>query len=311
MVHYNLYFFILANILLLLICLISGILFRKSKLLPENSHVILNNIIMYICLPALALLYIPELKVSTKIIYPLIVTYIVFGLAVVFFIFIGKIFKLDSSTVGALILTAGLCNTSFVGFPVLIALFGEEGLKVGVLIDQAGSFVILATFGTIIASIYSHGKIDYRNIIKKILVYPSFIAFILGIILNIFNFHFEGVLKDLLEKAGSPMAFLALISVGLQLKVSLKDLPVRELLTGLSYKLIIAPLVIYILFFVVMKGSGLDVQVSLIEVAMPPMVMGAVLASSFNLNPKLANLMVGIGIPLSFFTLAFWYFIIK
>jgi malate permease and related proteins len=301
----------LANILLLVLCLISGILFRKSKLLPENSHVILNNIIMYICLPALALLYIPELKISAKIIYPLIVTYIVFGLAILFFIVIGKVFKFEKNTVGALILTAGLCNTSFVGFPVLIALFGEEGLKVGVLIDQAGSFVILATAATIVASVYSHGKIDSKSIAKKILLYPSFIAFILGIVLNIFDYKFEGVQKELLDKAGSPMAFLALISVGLQLRVSLKDLPVKELVTGLSFKLIIAPLVIYILFFVFLKASGLDVQVSLIEIAMPPMVMGSVLATSFNLNPKLANLMVGIGIPLSFVTLAFWYYIIK
>jgi malate permease and related proteins len=300
-----------SNIILLLICLFAGILFRKSKILPENSHVILNNIVLYICLPALALLYIPEMKVSTNTIYPLAVTYIVFFLAVIFFIILGRMLKLDSRTVGALILTAGLCNTSFVGFPVLIALFGEEGLRVGVLIDQAGSFVVLATFGTIVASVYSHGKVDYKNILIKILVYPSFIAFILGIVMNIFNFKFEGVPKELLEKAGSPMAFLALISVGLQLKISFKQLPLKELAAGLSYKLIIAPLVIYLLYFVILKGSGLDVQVSLIEVAMPPMVMGAVLASGFNLNPKLANLMVGIGIPLSFITLGIWYLIVR
>jgi malate permease and related proteins len=301
----------LANILLLLLCFILGILFRKTKLLPENSHIAINNILLYICLPALALLYIPELHFSINTIYPIIVAYIVFGLGVAFFIFIGKIFKLSQATVGALILTAGLCNTSFVGFPVLIALFGEEGLKIGVLVDQAGSFVILATFGIIVASVYSHGKIDYKSILKKIITYPSFIAFILGIIMNIFDLRFEGVLKSLLEKAGSPMVFLALISVGFQLKFSLKDLPVREIILGLSYKLIIAPLLIYILFFVLFKGSGLNVQVSLIEIAMPPMVLGAVLATSFNLNPKLSNLMVGIGIPLSFFTLAFWYYIIK
>jgi predicted permease len=286
-------------------------LFRKSKILPDNSHVILNNIVLYICLPALALLYIPEMKVSTNTIYPLAVTYIAFFLAIIFFIVLGKLLKLDSRTVGALILTAGLCNTSFVGFPVLIALFGEEGLRVGVLIDQAGSFVVLATFGTIVASVYSHGKVDYKNILIKILVYPSFIAFVLGIVLNIFNYRFEGVLKELLEKAGSPMAFLALISVGLQLNISFKQLPLKELITGLSYKLIFAPFVIYLLYFVILKGSGLDVQVSLIEVAMPPMVMGAVLASGFNLNPKLANLMVGIGIPLSFITLGIWYLVIR
>lgn len=266
---------------------------------------------MYICLPALALLYIPELKVSSNTIYPLAVTYIVFFLGVLLFIALGKFLNFDLQTTGALILTAGLCNTSFVGFPVLIALFGEEGLKVGVLIDQAGSFVILATAGTIVASVYSHGKASYKSIFKKISVNPSFIAFIIGLAMNIYDVKFSGVTKELLEKAGSPMAFLALISVGLQLRISLKHLPVKELTAGLSYKLIFAPLVIFIIYFLITKGKGIDVQVSLIESAMPPMVMGSVLASAFNLNPKLANLMVGIGIPLSFLTIAFWYIIIK
>lgn len=266
---------------------------------------------MCICLPALALLYIPELKVSTNTIFPLASTYIVFFLAVIFFVIPGKILKLEAKTVGALILTAGLCNTSFVGFPVLIALFGEEGLKVGVLIDQAGSFVILATAGTIVASYYSHGKTDYKNILKKISVNPSFIAFIAGLVMNISDIKFEGEPKLLLEKAGSPMAFLALISVGLQLRISFRNLPVKELVTGLTYKLVIAPLIIYVIYFLILKGQGIDVQVSLIETAMPPMVMGSVLASSFNLNPRLANLMVGIGIPLSFLTIAVWYLIIR
>jgi hypothetical protein len=43
---------------------------------------------------------------------------------------------------------------------------------------------------------------------------------------------------------------------------------------------------------------------------MPPMVMGSVMAVSYNLNPKLANLMVGIGIPISFITLLFWYLVV-
>lgn len=301
----------MSNILLLLICLTAGVLFRKSKILPENSHVILNNIVMYICLPALSLLYIPELKVSTNTIFPLASTYIVFFFSIIFFIIIGKIFKLEQKTIGTLILTAGLCNTSFVGFPVLIALFGEEGLKVGVLIDQAGSFVILATAGTIVASIYSHGKTDYKNIIKKIFVNPSFIAFITGFVMNLFNVRFEGVTEEILSKAGSPMAFLALISVGLQLRIKVSNLPYKELISGLTYKLILAPLAIFVIYFMILKGKGIDVQVSLIETAMPPMVMGSVLASSFNLNPRLANLMVGIGIPLSSITIAVWYLIIK
>lgn len=301
----------MANILLLIICLALGIIFRKTKFLPDNSHIVLNNILIYVCLPALALLYVPELKISTKIIFPLSAAWITFGLAVLFFIFIGKIFKLEQNSIGALILTGGLCNTAFIGYPVLLALFGEEGLKVGVLVDQTGSFVILSTAGIIVASVYSHGKIHYKSILKKIFSYPSFVAFILGIIMNIFGLRFEGVLKELLVKIGSPLPFLALISVGFQLNFSFKQLPIKELSFGLLYKLILAPLVIYILFFIIFNEKSIDTQGSLMQMAMSPMIMGAILACDFNLNPKLANLMVGIGIPLSFFTIIFWYFIIK
>ena len=301
----------MSNILLLFVCLIAGVLIRKFRFLPENSHQVINDIILYICLPALALLYIPQIKINSNIYYPLAVTWIVFILSIFFFLFLKKFLKADSLTIGALILTAGLCNTSFVGFPVLMALYGTEGLKVGVLIDQSGSFVILSTAGIIIASICSHGKIDFKTITKKILFYPSFAAFIAGIILNILNIEFSGTARDLLEKAGSPMAFLALISVGLQLKIKWDKIPYKELLTGLFYKLIFAPFIIYIIYVILLKGKGLDVQVSIIEIAMPPMVMGSVLAVSYDLNPKLANLMVGIGIPLSFITIFIWYFILN
>jgi malate permease and related proteins len=300
-----------SNILLLFLCLLAGVLLRKVRYVNENSHLILNDIIMYICLPALALLYIPRIKFDGNILFPLLSAWIVFGFSIVFFLFLKKFLKSDSYTLGALILTAGLCNTSFVGFPVLMALYGEEGLKTGVLIDQSGSFVILATVGIIVASICSHGKIDLKVISKKILYYPSFAAFVIGIILNIFHFEFTGVVEEILQKAGSPMAFLALISVGLQLRIRLNHIPYKEILSGLFYKLILAPLIIYVVFVFIMKGKGLDVQVSVIEMAMPPMVMGSVLAVSYNLNPRLANLMVGIGIPLSFITIFIWYFILN
>ena len=48
-------------------------------------------------------------------------------------------------------------------------------------------------------------------------------------------------------------------------------------------------------------------KVTVLETAMAPMITGSIVAISNNLEPKLASLMVGVGIPLSFFTLAIWY----
>jgi predicted permease len=46
---------------------------------------------------------------------------------------------------GCLILTAGLGNTSFLGFPIIEALYGQEGMKTAILVDQPGTFVVLST----------------------------------------------------------------------------------------------------------------------------------------------------------------------
>jgi predicted permease len=38
---------------------------------------------------------------------------------------------------------------------IIEALYGEEGLKTAILVDQPGSFVVLSTLGILVATIYS------------------------------------------------------------------------------------------------------------------------------------------------------------
>jgi predicted permease len=44
---------------------------------------------------------------------------------------------------------------------------------------------------------------------------------------------------------------------------------------------------------------------------MAPMITGSIVASQYGLKPKLSSMMVGIGIPLSFLTIGFWYWVLK
>lgn len=298
------------DLLLIPVCIVTGALLNRIKAIPHDSYKVINSVIIYVTLPALTLYYIPQIKINNELVYPSIVVWITFLLSAAFFIFLEKIFKWDKRTTGSLILTGGLANTAFVGFPVLMALFGEEGLKLGVIIDQAGSFLVLSTLGIIFASVYSSGTYSFKKILKDILTYPSFIAFILAILMIAAGIKHNDVSSSILSKIGFPTIILALISVGMQLKPKIEKLLWKELTYGLFYKLIFAPAVIFVLYYYVFKLRGLVFQVSLLETAMPPMVMGSVLAVQFNLNPRLANLMVGIGIPLSALTLALWYFLI-
>lgn len=299
------------NLILLAGCLLTGILLQYVRVFPANSHQVLNAFVIYISIPAVALYYIPNIAISHELLFPVGVGWICFAASFLFFAGLGKIFGWSRKLTGCLILTGGLGNTSFVGFPIIHALYGEEGLQTAVLVDQPGTFVVMSTLGITVAAIYSKGRPDATAIAKKVLFFPPFIAFALACIINLAGWQFSEELQSVFGKMGATVTPLALVSVGLQLKIRKKSAHWKFLGLGLLYKLALAPALLLLLYVVVLGGSGQVVQVSIIEAAMAPMITGAIIASTHGLKPKLSSMMIGIGIPLSFLTIAAWYFLVR
>ena len=159
----------MSNLILLFLCLFLGIIFRKAKLFPENGHLALNSFVLNISLSALSLYYIPKIKINSEVLFPIAVAWIGVFTAIIFFSVLGKKLGWSKSVIGALIMCAGFGNTSFVGIPVIQALYGEEGLKTLLLVDQPGSFVALSTVGIGVCNYYSGGKSSVEAIILKII----------------------------------------------------------------------------------------------------------------------------------------------
>ena len=301
----------MTNFILIFVFLILGIVCQNIKGFPVNAYKLLNKIVIYICLPALALYYIPKIKWSTELLFPIGVAWIGFVVSYLFFSFLGKRFGWSKKLIGCLILTAGLGNTSFLGFPIIEALYGEEGLKTAILVDQPGSFVVLSTLGILVATVYSSGNPNGFQIAKKIFLFPPFITFLIACLMNIFQFDFQDYFQIALKTIGSGVTPLALLSVGLQLRFDRKSQHWRFLGLGLLYKLILTPALIYVLYVVILQQHSQVIQVSVMESAMAPMITACILASTHGLKPRLSSMMIGFGIPLSFITLFFWYFLVQ
>ncbi|TDD97369.1 AEC family transporter [Flavobacterium cellulosilyticum] len=299
------------NLILIFVFLLLGIVLQKVKRFPSDIYKVINNIVIYFCLPALALYYIPKIKLDTHLLYPIGVTWISFTTAILFFSFLRARFKWSKKLTGCLILTAGFGNTSFLGFPIIQALYGEEGLKMAILVDQPGTFVVLSTLGVIVATLYSTGNPNGFYIAKKIILFPPFIAFLLACFMNVFHFDFHHYIQFGLLKVGSLMTPLAMLSVGLQLHFDKKSQHWKFLRLGLAYKLLFTPALIYLLYVVILDQHSKMIQVSVMEAAMAPMISASIIASSYGLKPKLCSMMIGFGIPISFVTLIFWYFVMQ
>ncbi len=295
----------MANIILLAICLLAGFGLRRTGRFPAATPAALNGFIIHISLPALTILHIHNIALDSSLLLTAGMAWLLFGGSWLVFGTAGKMFRLERETTGALILVAGLGNTSFVGLPMIEAYFGKEYLGIGIIADQLGSFMVLSTLGILVAALYSSGDVTPRRMARKILLFPPLQALLLALVLR--PLVFPEWSSEILQKLGSTLTPLALVSVGFQLQFGGLRQVLKPLATGLVYKLLFGPLLLFLLFRFVIGATGTVIQVTIFEAAMAPMITAGIIAIDHNLRPQLVGMLVGIGIPLSFITLHFWH----
>jgi predicted permease len=304
----------MANILLVISSIFIGILLQKVRNFPVEAPKALNAYLIYVVLPAVSLLHISKLELGFALLLPISVGWIIFTITWLVFGYLGKHLGWNKKTIGCLIICGGLSNTGFIGYPVIEAIYGAEGLKIAVLIDQTGSFLVVSSLAIIVASLYGADKMRKRDISKQMLLFPPFMFFILALLLNIFRIEITGVAEKILDSFSATLTPIALIAVGLQIKIKISDIKDNYLWYGLTHKLLLIPLLIYSIYYWIPAdnpGQNLIFKVSVMEAAMAPMITSSIIATNYNLRPKLASLLVGIGIPFSVITLTFWYYLLE
>jgi predicted permease len=295
----------MQNIILLLLCLAIGIALRRFDRVPDNAHTTLNVFIIYVAFPALILSQVHGLHLDATLLVSVLMPWAMFAIGGSFFWAMARYFKLPSTTIGALTLTGGLANTSFIGLPMIEAFYGRSGIATGILIDTLGSYLVLSTLGITIACIYSSGTASARDVAIRVVTFPPLIA--VAVAMALMYISYPEWLSGVLARLGGTLAPLALVSVGLQLRLDAWRGNRMPLAVGLGYKLIAAPAFFGALY---LGGLGLhdgNMRVTVLESAMGPMIGGSIVASQYGLNPPLVTLMVGVGTLLAFITTTGWW----
>ncbi|GAB3764652.1 AEC family transporter [Spirosoma pomorum] len=294
----------MVNVALLLVCLLAGVLLRQSRVIPADAHLTVNQLLVTVFIPALTLLYIPDMHLTREFWLPVLVPWLVFLTGLLFFGLISRSLRstsqaLDSPTLGSLQLTGGISSVSFVGFPLFELLYGKAGLAVGIVMSQAGTFGVAMTLGVALASWHTAKQPSLRQLLSNMLRFPPFPVFLLALAANGLGYRHPTLVRDLLEKISAPFSVLALLSVGLQLRWRVQPAERYRLLLGLSYKLLLAPLLVFALCRLWLGRHDYVADLCVLGSAIGPMNTAAILASRYQLNAPLASQMVGIGIPLS------------
>ena len=303
----------MAAVSLVLLCLLIGVLLRCSGRLPDDAPAALNGYVINFALPALALVHLHRAPLTIDFMTAAGGAWLLLGFAAAFFALVARRFGLAKGEVGTLVLTAGLANTSFVGLPMIEAYVGRDGMPLGIVIDQLGSYLALSTLGLLVAARYSGEKVGPRMMLRRLATFPPLIALAVALLLR--PVPVPDAAYALLARIGDTVAPVALVAVGLQLRLGAIRERLRALSIGLAYKLVFGPALVAAICLVLWEprtpAAELARVVMIFEVAMGPMIGAAVVANQFRLDGSLAALMVGLGIPLSLLTAPMWLYVVS
>ncbi len=304
----------MANLVLLLVCFLAGVLARRTRALPEDSHRAVNAWVMFVSLPALVFRSIHGVKLDAAMLGSSASLWLVFlvpaGLALLLVRRGGS-----REQLGALALCCGLGNTAFVGLPLIEAIAGKPGLGPAAVVDQLGSFLALFLFAMPFAAHLSRSPVapsprggEGRGEGKtffRLLKSPAIIALVLAISLR------EVVIPlpvtEVINRLADMLSPLALAGIGWQLDLSSLSGNGRRIATGLTWKLLLAPAMVLGLLLLFRGSLGFTDKVVVAQAAMGPMVTAGVVAADNRLAPGLASALIAVGIPLSLVTVPLWW----
>ncbi|PJZ60610.1 AEC family transporter [Leptospira adleri] len=312
----------MSQFILIPVCLFAGWLLKRGRILPENSAQVLGSFVIYVSLPSLILANVPSMLFEFSFVYLALMPWLVFGFSVILFSIAGKFFVWNRETKIAVTLCCGLGNTSFVGLPILRMIYGEEVTNAVLIADQLGTFLCLAIPGFLLAVgnlPENENKKDqklFESILRKLFRFPPFLALLFSFSLRLFTIPEE--IHSVFKILGETLVPIALFTVGFQLQLPDKDFREKEsepsfgsaLAIGLIYKLLFAPLIIF-LCYTFLKVNPEHIKVAVLEAGMAPMITASIVSLQMGFRPSLSAAFPGIGLLFSVPTLFLFYTLLE
>src|SRR5574344_2097046 len=288
----------LDPILPIAIYLILGYLY---KILFQDNSKQLVDFVIYFSLPAIVFSKIYPLTLDSRVVglIFMFIGVILFNLLLSFLI--GKLLKLEKIYLATFMIMATFGNTSFIGFSYIDAFYGQDFIVYGLIYDIFGSFLLLVSVGMFIITWGSGRKNSIFNISKSIFLFPPMIIFFVTLIAK--NFEFPNFLIHTTDNLGSTLVPIAMIAIGMKLQLKNIFSKLHIVTIAVILKMIFVPIVVLFLFNYFYNLNETWIKVTIIEVAMPPMTMAAVLAIKGGLDEKIAINSLVLGVIVSLFTI--------
>lgn len=293
---------VFQTMLKLFLLLVLGFVLFKCHVFDEYTNKKISALIVNVASPMLIISSIAGVEGNDKSI-----VFLMIGAGILMyigFIILGKIInrifpfpKKDWPVYECMVVFA---NTGFMGYPVLLDVFGQEAVFYASLIHMAFNFFV---YTYAILCLTKSDDSEFKLNFKQLLT-PGIVLIFIGILIYLFDMQLPSVLMDTINSIGSLTAPLSMMMIGSSLAVY----PIKDSFTDWrSYvfafvRLIIVPFMTMIVCRL-LHINPYYANITIITNAMPVGSMVLMLATQYNANVKIVTKNIVVSTLLSVITI--------
>ena len=213
---------------------------------------------------------------------------------------VGHLFGLNRPQQGSFMLVSGFGSSALLGYALIGQVFpgNINAMTEAVVVTELGVGPALFTLGTMIALYYGSAEVDTRGRIQAVLSFfksPICFSVVLGLVWALLKIPVDGVCLapffKCLEILASANTFLVALTVGVVLQFSGLRTVAAMAASVCLIKLILKPIIVWgPTNFLTLPDW--QVQVLVLEAAMPSALLTVVLANTYGCDAKLASKLV-------------------
>ncbi|HHT51191.1 MAG TPA: AEC family transporter [Eubacteriaceae bacterium] len=296
----------LQNVSVLFLLIIVGFIVGKLGIISENGQKELSNFVLKVTLPATIILALQleytreRFNISLNIMLIMIIVYVV---TITISKLLSRYYRVSTGQRDIIEVASVLPNTSFMGYPIVLSILGEEALFYAVLGAGLVFELIAWTYGNLTIS-KSNGPTLNKRIIKTMLLSPGILSIAIGFTLFILRIKIPEPINStlgFLSQASSP---LAMIVVGILLSRS--DIK-KCILDGKLFLVAITRLLVFpFIVFITLNTLGVEgivLTIPIVMLSMPPAAYVAMFSANANNDTDLASQIIFIASLFSVITI--------
>ncbi len=287
-----------------------GTVIRRFGLIDDLFVKSANRLIFYICLPVLLFHKISTASLGKTVQWFPIGIMLTAILSVFILVFLlAKPLKWPTKTAGTLAVNSFRGNFAYMALPICYYALGNRGLVIGsvfmgVLIPFVNTMAVVAF------TIGGAKRLRFRPILFGTIFNPLFIACILGILASLVQLRLPIPADKTLGIISQVTLPLALFSIGGGIRFRSIAWIHPRLWVGVSFKLLLLPLLGYLALQFTKTPIQLPEQVMIVMLASPSALVNYVMADQMNGEPELSTGIIIFSTIASVLTFVFWLHIV-